>query len=206
MAIENFNEIPEYIEANKGSEDVTKFLNGFSTLDVFKEKVNSDPAFKSFLDSAKDVHANKALETWKTNNLQKLIDEAVTKANPSETPEQKMIRELTEKINKSEKNAQRKELINNALKIAQEKKLPTSIIDYFIGEDEETTIKNLETLENVFTEYVNSMADERLKGGYKPPKGNDNTTTFTMEQIKNMSPNEINANWDAIQETLKNNK
>lgn len=204
MPIENFNEIPEYMTNNQDNEEVQNYIRGLITPDRVENFLNTEDG-KKLLQPKLDKNFNKGLDSWKNNNLQKLIDDAVTKANPEETKEQKMIRELTERINKAEKDKTHESLRNNALKIANEKKLPTSIIDYFIGEDEESTTKNLEALENVFTEYVNNIATERLKGGYKPPVGGQ-PTTFTMEQIKNMSPNEINKNWDAIQLTLKNNK
>lgn len=183
MSIEKFTEIPEYIEAHKDSEDVKKFLNGFSSLDVFKNKIN-DPDFKSFIDSEKDKHSSKSLETWKTNNLQKLIDEAVKKANPTETDEQKKIRELTERIDKAEKEKTHESLRNKALKIASEKKLPSELVDYFIGQDEESTNKNLENLETVLNAKVNALAEERLKGGYKPPKGNENLSDTEQAQAE----------------------
>lgn len=184
MAIENFDEVKTYFETNKDGEDVKGFLNGFTNLDVFKEKVNNDPNFKSFMDSEKDKHSSKSLETWKTNNLKKLIDDAVTKANPQETPEQKQIRELTERINKSEKENVHETLRNKALKIATDKKLPSELVDYFIGADEESTIKNLESLENVLNTKVNALAEERLKGGYKPPKGNTNLSAKEQAQAE----------------------
>lgn len=183
MSIEKFEEIPQYIEQNKDSEDVKNFLNGFSSLDVFKNKIN-DPDFKSFIDSEKDKHSSKSLETWKQNNLQKLIDEAVKKANPTETDEQKKIRELTERIDKAEKEKTHESLRNKALKIASDKKLPSELVDFFIGQDEETTTKNLESLENVLNTKVNALAEERLKGGYKPPKGNKNLNDTEQAQAE----------------------
>lgn len=184
MAIENFDEIKQYFDTNKDSEDVKNFLNGFTNVDVFKEKINTDPNFKSFMDSEKDKHSAKSLETWKTNNLQKLIDEGIAKANPTETPEQRQIRELTDRLNKQDTEKKRSDLTNKALKVAQEKKLPTELIDYFIGQDEESTTKNLEALEKAFNENVNKVADERLKGGYKPPKSNGNPNLTETQAIQ----------------------
>jgi hypothetical protein len=204
MPIESFNEIPEYMSNNQDNEEVKNYISGLVTTDRVENFLETEDG-KKILQPKLDRNFNKGLDSWKTNNLQKLIDDAVSKANPEESKEQKMIRELTERINKAEKDKTHESLRNNALKLANEKKLPTSIIDYFIGEDEESTKSNLEALENVFSEYVNNIAEERLKGGYKPPVGGQ-TTTFTMEQIKKMSPEEINKNWDAIQTTLKNNK
>lgn len=204
MPIENFNEIQEYINNNQDNSEVQNYIGGLITSDRVENFLETEDG-KKLLQPKLDKNFNKGLDTWKTNNLQKLIDEAVSKANPGETPEQKQIRELTERIDKAEKEKTHESLRNKALKIAQEKKLPSELVDYFIGNDEETTSKNLEALESVFSNYVNEIAEERLKGGYKPPVGGK-TTTFTMEQIKSMSPDEINKNWDAVQATLKNNK
>ena len=59
----------------------------------------SNDDFKSFLDSEKDKHADKALKTWKANNLDKIIQSEILKATQvKETPEQKAIRELEAKL------------------------------------------------------------------------------------------------------------
>jgi hypothetical protein len=185
MAIENFDEVKTYFETNKDNDEVKTFVGGLNpiTTDKVKSLVDTDKDLKSWLDSEKDKHSGKSLETWKTNNLQKLIDDAVKKANPAETPEQKQIRELTDRLNKKETEEKKGQLTNKALKVAQEKKLPTSLVDFFIGEDEDTTTKNLEALEKVFTETVNKMVTERLDGDYKPPKGDKKPVT-TEEQAK----------------------
>jgi len=56
MAIENFDEVKTYLLDNKDNEDVKGFLNGFSSLDVFKNKITNDADFKSFMDSTKDQY------------------------------------------------------------------------------------------------------------------------------------------------------
>src|SRR5690606_21288053 len=87
---------------------------------------------RSELDSAKDTHHRTALETWKTNNLNALIDEEVKKRNPEETPEQKRIRELEEKIENGEKATKRAELKNKAMAYATEQKLPAQFASKYI--------------------------------------------------------------------------
>ncbi len=61
------------------------------------------------------------------------------------------------------KEALKKELTNKVLKIATEKGLLTDLVDYFIGQNEETTNKNLETLEKVVTNKLETTVKERLK-------------------------------------------
>lgn len=184
MPIENFDEVKSYFETNKDNEDVKGFVNSFKvepTLEVFKEKFNkdkdfkeqfsNDKDFKAFLDSEKDKHANKSLETWKSNNLQKLIDEEVKKRYPEADPKDKALAELKLQLDQMQKDTTRKDLTNKALKIAQEKKLPTELVDYLIGEDEETTNKNIEKLVEIFAKRDEVIKTEFVKGGgYIPPK------------------------------------
>lgn len=170
----DINEIKTYFETQKENAEVQAFLNSFKvqvqpTLEVFKSKLN-DPDFKSFMDSEKDKHLTKGIETFKTNNLQKLVDDKVKELYPDADPKDIELNKLKTMIEAMQKDNSRKELTNKALKLAQEKSLPISLVDYFIGNDEESTINNLTALETVFSAQVESIVTERLKGGYKPPK------------------------------------
>ena len=52
---------------------------------------------------------------------------------------------------------------NKAIKIAQDKGLPTDLVDFFIGEDEEATQTNLEKFEEKVNEVVTNKVDQRFK-------------------------------------------
>ncbi|MBY6878679.1 DUF4355 domain-containing protein [Clostridium botulinum] len=163
--IEDNGEVDEILAT---SELATKF----GGLDVFKQKVNTDKDFKSFIDSLKDQHLSKGLETWKTNNLQSLIDEKIKELYPEEDPKDTELVKLKQEMENMKKEKIKEQLTNKALKIATEKGLPNDLVDYFIGQDEETTNKNLETLEKVFTDKLETTVKERLKGNsYTPPSG-----------------------------------
>ena len=41
------------------------------TLEAFKEKMKNDKDFKAYMESENDKYHNKALKTWKENNLEK---------------------------------------------------------------------------------------------------------------------------------------
>ncbi|MBA4507937.1 DUF4355 domain-containing protein [Clostridium sporogenes] len=164
-SIEDNGEVDEILST---SELATKF----GGLDVFKEKINTDKDLKSFIDSLKDQHLNKGLETWKQNNLQSLIDEKIKKLYPEDDPKDLELKKLQQEMENMKKEKIKEQLTNKALKIANEKGLPTDLVDYFIGQDEETTNKNLETLEKVFTNKLETTVKERLKdNSYTPPSG-----------------------------------
>lgn len=171
-------ELLELVKDIKEDENIDEILatselaTKFGGLDMFKEKINTDKDFKSFVDSLKDQHLNKGLETWKQNNLQKLIDEKIKELYPEDDPKDTELKKLQQEMENMKKEKIKEQLTNKALKIATEKGLPTDLVDYFIGQDEESTNKNLETLEKVFTDKLETTVKERLKdNSYTPPSG-----------------------------------
>ncbi len=66
----------------------------------------------------------------------------------------------------------------------------TSIIDFFIGQDEEGTLANLGQFETAMNDYVKSQVEDRLKGSYTPP-GGGTPNVITKEQLGKMSTEEL---------------
>ncbi|WP_026887716.1 DUF4355 domain-containing protein [Clostridium beijerinckii] len=155
----------------KGNETLSKLFEKDLTIDDVKNFLDSNEDGKKYLQQYGDTRVTDGIKSWQKNNLQKLIDDAVSKTNPQETPEQKMIRELQEKFEQSEKQRTQETLRNKALKVATEKKLPGDLIDYLIGQDEETTLKNLDNFNDIYSKTISQAIEEKLKGGYKPPSG-----------------------------------
>lgn len=173
-------------EVLSGSDFAKSLLQGGLTLDAFKEKLKADKDFKAFLDSEKDKHSSKSLETWKQNNLEKLLDEEVKKRFPQADPKDTELAKLKAEIDKMQKESIRKDLTNKAIKIATDKKLPIELVDYLIGENEEATTKNIEKLESIFGTHVETLVQERLKtNSYTPPSGGSTTTGTYEDLLKN---------------------
>lgn len=162
----DLQEIKQYLESNKDNSDVQAVLNEFKT--VSQEDVRSyldTDEGKKFIQPTLDRYHNKSLQTWKDNNLQNLVEDEVAKINPQETEEQKRIRLLEEQLANRDKDAARKELETKALKLAQEKALPTEIVNFFVGDDEDTTNANLDTLKQHLDATIQAQVDERFKDG-----------------------------------------
>ncbi|WP_407268946.1 DUF4355 domain-containing protein [Radiobacillus sp. PE A8.2] len=199
----DLEQIKQFLEDNKDQEDVKAYIEGLSqvTPDGVEAFLETDEG-KKLLQPKLDNNFTKGLETWKKNNLKKIVDEEVKKSNPKETPEQKRIRELEDQFTSMEKEKTRESLKNKALTTLNEKKLPSNLIDYLIGEDEESTLSNLGKFEEVFTTQLQSAVDERLKADGTDLKDNKKPTAFTKEQIDSMSTKEINDNWESIKDQL----
>lgn len=190
----NLEDIKKFFEENKENEDVQEFLQGLVSLETVKAFADKDKDAKSWLDSVKDQHLNKGLETWKTNNLESLLDAEIKKRFPEKDDKDIELEQIKAKLAQMETEKMREQLTNKAIKIANEKKLPLDLVDLCIGADEQTTVDNLAKLEGVFSKHLQTEVEARLKGGsYTPPDGKPQTS-FTLEQIKNMTPAEYSKN------------
>lgn len=181
MAIENFNEIKEYFETNKESEDVKSFVTGLSTLnlDKVKEFVGKDKDAKSWFDSEKDTHYTKAFETWKTNNLQKIVDDEVAKAKGENlTDDQKRILELERKIAEKDKTELKEKIGRKAMDYIVQQKLPitSETLDLFVGEDEKSTLDMIKKFEKDYKSSVEEILKAKASGSYQPVKNNSGET------------------------------
>lgn len=162
----DINQVKTLAETGDITSLQTYILGALEKSDVVTA-VGTNAEVKSFLDSEKDKHHSVALETWKTNHLQGLLDEAVAKANPSETPEQKQIRELQDRLNAKEAAEQRSELRNKALTYATEKgidpKFVTKHVDRFLADDEESTHGLFDELKTDIDSIVQAQVEAKLK-------------------------------------------
>lgn len=171
----NLAAVQKFLTDNKDNADVKKYLGELSapTVEGVKGFLDTEEG-KKLLQPRLDSHFNKSLETWKANNLEKLIDEEVKKRNPDETPEQKELAKLRKEIEDERKARNRETLVNKALKIADEKTLPKGIIDFFVGDDEDGTVSNLGKLEEEFNAAVTKAVEARFKeSGRNPENGAD---------------------------------
>ncbi|WP_191556607.1 DUF4355 domain-containing protein [Metabacillus idriensis] len=156
--------VKKFLSDNKDQDAVKAYLGELSAVSADKVKGFLDTEEgKKIVQPKLDAHFTKSLETWKTNNLETLINDEVNKRNPGKSPEQIKIEELTKKIEDAEKARNREALVNKALKVAKEKNLPDGVIDFFIGENEEGTIANLTKLEEEYTKAVQAAVDIKFK-------------------------------------------
>lgn len=198
-----FNQITAELEKFKDSEDFNNYVGGFVTPDRVNKYLETDDG-KKLLQPVLDKYHSKGLESWKQNNLSKLIDEEVKKRYPEADPKDTELAKLKAEIDSIKAEKSREELKNKATKVLNDKKLPLSIVDFILGNDEDTTNSNIEKLSEVFTSHVNAEVEKRLPN-YQPPNNGSGKTKLTREAIKSMSSAEMKERMAEIDEFLKNN-
>lgn len=197
MLIMKKADIAKLIENLKDEDDINELLKGTDvestfktepTLDVFKAKLEGDKAFKSFMDSEKDTHANKSLETWKTNNLQTLINDEVLKATgKKKTPEQIKIEELEKKFN--DKEIENQQLANQSkIKdlLTQSGFDPTKTLEFFNTSNIENIETSIGNFKSIIDESVNNGVKAAIKDGNYIPPGENGAGELTVDDITKM--------------------
>lgn len=167
-------EVKQFLESEEGkTEEVGKLLSSYMpiTKEKVQEYVEKEPDAKAWIDSVKDKHLQKGLETWKSNHLESMINDEIKKRFPEKSEQELEVERLKSEINKMKLEKEKETLTNKTMQIASERNLPIELAGFFIGENEESTLKNLTVLESAFQGYVQKALEERLKtNGYTPPK------------------------------------
>lgn len=152
---------------------------------------------KKFIQPKYDTFFSNGLKTWKEKTLPTLIDEEIAKRNPEETPEQKRIRELEEKLNAQERNATVSQLKASTLQTLSEKELPSELVDLLPFESEEVTRNSVDKFEKMFKKYVDTTVEKRLKSQGKTPQAKQEngfeSTDMTKDKLLSMSVAESTA-------------
>lgn len=163
-------------ETLAGTELVKSFINKGLTLDAFKSKLK-EKDFKAFLEGEGGKDFEKRLKEWKKNNLEKELEPFIQEKYPDlvTDPTQKKLLELEKELEKERKANARKDLITEAIKYATEKKIPTSLVENFLGEDLEKTKVNLDSFVESINPWVQEQVDERLGASSWVPGGNGNS-------------------------------
>lgn len=184
----DLQEVKTYLETNSQDAAVVEYLSELKkpTAEVVNSYLDSQEGVK-LLQPRLDSHFSKGLQTWKDNNLSKLIDEEVAKRNPGETPEQKEIRELKAQLEQDKAERLKEKLTNVAMKKADELGLPLDLVQHFIGADEDSTNSNLENFNSAFQTALQTQVNSKFKQNGRDVKnyGDDKQKISSIADLAN---------------------
>lgn len=189
-------------DASGANENTGTEQNGVSFDDFLKDKAHQ---------AEFDRRVAKALETQKgklTKDFesqlatQKTEAEKLAKMNAEQKAEYAQ-KKHEEELAKREADITRRELRAEALNQLGEKKLPAKLADILDYSSADACTKSLESVAAAFQEAVSEGVANVTKGGKPPKQPPENGKIYSREELKAMTPEEINANWDAVQASLK---
>ena len=192
-------EIQAFFEEKKDDKDVQKFIAGLNPVDLdrVKDYLENDKDAIKWFQAERDRAVTKGIETYKEKTLPNILKEETEKIraelNPKETEADKKIREQDEALKQLKADLKKKDLLNLAFKTAKEKNLPDKIIDRFVGEDEETTLKNIDLLDEVYNKGIEMAVEETFKNNGRKPHQNVDTKGdfFTQDQLRGLTPEQL---------------
>lgn len=99
----------------------------------------------------------------------------------------------------------KRELMAEAKATLEGKGLPQTLADLLDYSSAEACNESINKVSAAFQSAVETSVTDRIKGG-KPITKVPSNSTLTLESIKSMSAEEINRNWDQVQEVMKSSK
>lgn len=177
-------EVKVFLEENKGKVEVEELLKGYVNpekvinLEAFRKFAEANDEGKKFLNSYADSRVTGALKTYEEKTLIEKLkaheEEVKKKYEVKETPEQKVLKEMQDKLLKMEMDSRKDKLKLHAITKAKEAKLPEFLIDHVDGESEEVVNTKIESLSKRWSETLEStvkaQVEERLKTKVRDPK------------------------------------
>ncbi len=113
------------------------------------------------------------------------------------------LNKLKESLSQKERDLLTKELTLETIDLLKENELPLEAKDFLMGQDSESTKKNVEAFKSMFNSAVEAIVNERFKSsGKNHESGDGSQVTYTQDMLKTMSAQEINDNWEKIQKDL----
>jgi hypothetical protein len=161
------------------------------------EFIDKNTTFRSAVDSLISTAVNRHDEKFQSEKLpvlqQQLRDELAKELNPDETPEQKRIRELEERLQESDRrdaeNALKAKLRTKASELKFDPELASKLSKY--GDESVTLLESFANYNKGIVEAEKDrLMNDALRG--KPPKSVSSTTEeITPESIESMSEADI---------------
>lgn len=190
-------------ESKETAQAETEINKGAST-SVTKESTES--ASRTFtqeeLNDIIEGRLAKAKKAWDKELADKQSEaEKLAKMDADQKKAYEFDKKLKE-LERREAEITKRELKSQALEMLTQKNLPSSLVDLLNLTDADSCKASIDAVEKAFSQAVQTDVDNKLKGS-GPLKKAPGVKSYTKEQISGMSAAEINANWDAVKESLK---
>lgn len=172
------------------------------------EEILARPEFKKAVQSVTDARVTQALTTakakWDKEALDNL-DEAKKLEKMTAEQRAKYQFDKDKAAFDAEKKAfERQQLVLATGKELMKRGLDASFAEVLTGSTAEETADKIDKFEASFRNAVADSVSNKMRG--TAPKDKNQSAKLTMDGIKAMSMEEINANWDEVQKVLKQSK
>ena len=152
-------------------------------------------------------------ERLKQQEMQeKLIEEEseklakMTEAEKVKAKAEKERRKFEEKVARYEaemKAFEQEKIKNQTMKLLGEKGLPVELCQFIQSNTADEIMENVEVFEKCWSEAIEKSVNARLRNNNELKTSTTTKATYTVDQLRNMSAEEINKNWDKIKNNFR---
>ena len=158
----------------------------------FKKFMETDEGRK-ILNPMFDKRVSTAIETWKTNNIDKVVNDELVKRGFVQTDEQKKMMELENEIASIRKEKEMAEKRAIALAELNANGLNATLADYIPHDSEESIRNGVTTFKSILDDLVAQEVKKKTAGtGAKPQGVNQPQPQLTTKDVMKMSYRERN--------------
>lgn len=152
-------------------------------------------------------------ERLKQQEMQeKLIEEEseklakMTEAEKVKAKAERERRKFEEKVARYEaemKAFEQEKIKNQTMKLLGEKGLPVELCQFIQSNTADEIMENVEVFEKCWSEAIEKSVNARLRTSGELKTSTTTKATYTVDQLRNMSAEEINKNWDKIKNNFR---
>lgn len=148
---------------------------------------------KKILNPMFDKRVSTAIETWKSNNIDKVVNDELVKRGYVQTEEQKKMLELQNEIASIKKDKELAEKRAVALAELNSIGLNASLVDYLPHDSEESIRNGVATFKSILDDLVAQEVKKKTAGtGAKPKDIKQPQPSLTTKDVMKMSYKERN--------------
>ena len=193
----NVNEAVEVTEEIKPQEEIKTFTQ--EEVNAILEKRLSREIKKIEAEKQKAMELELKAELEEAEKLAKMSETERVKAKAER--ERAKFEKERKKFEEEMRAFNQERMLNTTMTTLSEKNLPVEFASFLRADNAEQIMDNISTFEKHFNDAVEKAVLERLRG--KTPQTGTATKNFDINELKNMSVAEINANWNKIKNNLR---
>ena len=147
----------------------------------------------------------KEVKTFTQDELNKIVAERIAKEKKKleAERERKRFEDKVAKFEAEMKAFEQEKIKNQTMKLLSEKGLPVELCQFIQSNTADEIMENVEVFEKCWSEAIEKSVNARLRTSSELKTSTTTKATYTVDQLRNMSAEEINKNWDKIKNNFR---
>lgn len=162
------------------------FAKPIDSIDTFKDMLANNQLVKGFYASEKDRAVTNGIKTYEEKTLPTKVAEALkAKSNEGKSPAEIQLEEMQKQLDAMKNEKTRAEMSNKYTKTLAEKGLDAGLVDFVLGNDDESTNANIEKITSILSASIDAQVKAKLNqgGSQVPPTQTGAIGKITWEQV-----------------------